>query len=84
MEQNLSIQKIFMSICYLLGSGTVRKEPIGAETKETIGKRGQLKRKVGGWQNFQDHGEPPGFWELKEDPSSPNAGDLCISVTRYD
>lgn len=41
-----------MSICYVLGSGTVRKEPIGAETKETIGKRGQLKQTVEGGRTF--------------------------------
>jgi hypothetical protein len=52
MEQYLSIQQIFMSICYVLGSGTVRKEPIGAETKETIGKRGQLKQTVEGGRTF--------------------------------
>lgn len=66
MEQYLSVQQLFMGICYVLGSGTARKEPIGAETKETIGKRGSAEVEGGGWQNFQDHGEPPGFWELRE------------------
>lgn len=53
MEQYLSVQQIFMSICYLLGSGSAREEPIGAETKETIGKRGQLKQKVEGGRTFR-------------------------------
>lgn len=52
MEQYLSIQQIFMSIWYLLGSGTVRKGPIGAETRETKGKMGSVEVEGGGWGYF--------------------------------
>lgn len=84
MEQYFSIQQIFMSICYLLGSRTVRKEPIGAGTKEKgkqMGRSGRWRVEgVGSFRTMEsllDLIVPSGNYEKTLE-------NLSLSVTGYD
>ena len=50
-----------------------------SRNKRNNRKTGSAEADSGGWQNFQHHGEPPGFWELRGDPECPG-NDLCDRI----